>query len=72
MTPANLCIHSVLAHAPCVEVFECVMSVSQMLVQGMWGKGTSPILQLPHVKPDQLKHFKTRKVSDMYSPLTIF
>ncbi len=47
---------------PSVDVFECIMSVSQMVVQGMWAKGSSPILQLPHISHNQLKHFRTKKV----------
>ncbi len=50
------------ASAPSVDVFECIISVSQMLVQGMWAKGSSPILQLPHITYSQLKHFRTKKV----------
>ncbi|XP_064404076.1 translocation protein SEC63 homolog [Halichondria panicea] len=46
---------------PSVDVFECIMSVSQMMVQGMWAKGSSPILQLPHISHNQLKHFRTKK-----------
>jgi len=48
-------------HSPSQDTFENVMRVSQMLVQGSWNR-YSPLLQLPHLQPDHLRHFKTRKV----------
>ena len=48
-------------HPPSQDTFENVMRVSQMLVQGSWNR-YSPLLQLPHLQPDHLRHFKTRKV----------
>lgn len=44
-----------------METLENVMKVSAMLVQAVWdGKG--PLLQLPHITEDILKHFVTKKV----------
>ena len=47
---------------PTLDTFENIMRTSQMLVQSMWDR-QSPLLQLPHLKPEQLKHFRTKKVS---------
>ncbi len=46
---------------PSLDLFENVIRVSQMVVQGSWATA-SPLLQLPHLLPSHLKHFKTRKV----------
>eukprot|EP00731_Ephydatia_muelleri_P031897 Em0023g404a len=45
---------------PSLDTYENVMKCSQMLVQALWDR-QSPLLQLPHILPDQLRHFKTRK-----------
>ena len=37
------------------------MRLSQNLVQAHWGP-SQPLLQLPHISQDQLRHFNTRKV----------
>lgn len=47
--------------SPFLDTFENVMMVSQMLVQAMWPKVGSPLLQLPHLQPEHLKHFRTRR-----------
>lgn len=38
------------------------MRVSQMMVQGLWDK-QSPLLQLPHLNQENLRHFTTKKRS---------
>ena len=49
---------------PSLETFENVMKVSQMVVQGMWSRGSNSCLfQMPHITADQVKHFRTKKVS---------
>lgn len=42
-----------------VCVMNC-MSLSALLVQGLW-ENSSPLLQLPYLKPDILKHCNTKK-----------
>ena len=37
------------------------MRVSQMMVQGLWDT-KSPLLQLPHLNQENLRHFTTKKV----------
>jgi len=55
-----------LAHAgrigrlPSLDTIEYAMKCSPMIVQAMWEK-SSPLLQLPHIVDDMLKHFSTRK-----------
>merc|ERR1719308_721149 len=55
-----------LAHAgrigrlPSLDTIEYVMKCSPMVVQAMWEK-SSPVMQLPHISEDMLKHFSTRK-----------
>ena len=46
---------------PSLDTYESVMKCSQMLVQAMWDR-QSPLLQLPHIQTDMLRHFKARKV----------
>ena len=55
--PSSLIAFSV----PSLDTFENVMKVHQMIVQATWERH-SPLLQLPHLQPEQLKHFRTRKV----------
>jgi len=55
-----------LAHAgrigrlPSLDTIEYAMKCSPMIVQAMWEK-SSPLLQLPHIVDDMMKHFSTRK-----------
>jgi len=55
-----------LAHAgrigrlPSLDTIEYAMKCSPMVVQAMWEK-SSPLLQLPHIVDDMMKHFSTRK-----------
>lgn len=44
---------------PNVDMLENCMKISPMIVQGLWDN-KSPLLQLPHVTEDMLKHFVTR------------
>lgn len=39
------------------------MKVGGAVVQAMWLMGNSPLLQLPHLSPALLRHFKTKKVN---------
>lgn len=48
-------------HPPSVDLFEEVMKVSGVIVQAMWLLGNSPLLQLPHLSPALLRHFRTKK-----------
>lgn len=47
-------------YMPRLETVENCMKVSQMIIQGLDQK-SSPLLQLPHIRPDMLKHFSTKK-----------
>ena len=55
-----------LAHAgrigrlPSLDTIEYGMKLCPMIVQALWDK-QSPLLQLPHIEEDQLKHFHSRK-----------
>jgi len=46
---------------PRLETLENCMRVSQMMIQGLWDN-KSPLLQLPHLNQDNLRHFTTKKV----------
>lgn len=48
------------SQAPRLESMENMMKLSQMIIQGLDEK-SSPLLQLPHITPDMLRHFLTRK-----------
>ncbi|XP_033739797.1 translocation protein SEC63 homolog isoform X2 [Pecten maximus] len=48
------------AHMPRLETVENCMKASQMLIQGL-NERSSPLLQLPHIGQDMLKHFNTKK-----------
>ena len=37
------------------------MKLSQMIVQGLW-ENKSPLLQLPHMNEQMLRHFVTKRV----------
>ena len=45
------------SNMPRLETVENCMLVSQMMVQGMWNS-KSPLLQLPYVEMNTLRHFK--------------
>ena len=47
---------------PSIESFENVMRLSGMTVQALWDT-ESVFMQLPHIGPNVLKHFYTKKVS---------
>ncbi|KAJ8315346.1 hypothetical protein KUTeg_007496 [Tegillarca granosa] len=47
-------------YMPRLETVENCMKVSQMVFQALDQK-SSPLLQLPHITPEMLKHFVTRK-----------
>jgi translocation protein SEC63 len=55
-----------LAHAgrigrlPSLDTIEYAMKLSPLIVQALWEK-SSPLLQLPHIEEDMLKHFFSRK-----------
>merc|ERR1719412_1592077 len=55
-----------LAHAgrigrlPSLDTIEYAMKLSPLVVQALWDK-SSPLLQLPHIVDDMLKHFHSRK-----------
>jgi len=55
-----------LAHAgrigrlPSLDTIESAMKCSPLVVQALWDK-SSPLLQLPHIVDDMLKHFHSRK-----------
>jgi len=46
---------------PRLETVENCMKVSQMMTQALEAK-SSPLQQLPHIRPDMMRHFITRKV----------
>ena len=58
---------------PRLETVENCMRVSQMVVQGLWDT-KSPLLQLPHLNQENLRHFTTKKVCviDLFSTRPIF
>ena len=45
-----------------LDTVENIMKTSQMVVQGLWCH-KSPLLQLPHITEDMLRHFVTKRVS---------
>jgi len=45
---------------PAVDTFENVMKLSAMITQGLT-ENQSPLFQLPHIMPEHLKHFNTKK-----------
>jgi len=55
-----------LAHAgrigrlPSLDTIEHAMKLSPMIVQALWDK-SSPLLQLPHIEEDMLRHFYSRR-----------
>ena len=49
-----------IARLPSLDTIEATMKLSPMVVQALWDKA-SPLLQLPHIEEDMLKHFFSRK-----------
>ena len=55
-----------LAHAgrigrmPTLDTIEAGMKLSPLIVQALWDK-SSPLLQLPHIEEEMLKHFHTKR-----------
>ncbi|XP_074663025.1 translocation protein SEC63 homolog isoform X2 [Tubulanus polymorphus] len=47
-------------HVPRLETIENCMKLSQMIIQATWDN-KSPLLQLPHINDDFLRHFHTKK-----------
>jgi translocation protein SEC63 len=47
---------------PALATMENVMKISPMVVQALW-ENKNPLLQLPHVNEDLLRHFVTKRVS---------
>ena len=58
----NIIILSAASKEPRLDTVENVMKLSQMVVQAMWDN-KSPLLQLPHITQDTLKHFITKTVN---------
>jgi len=59
--------HVALSHAgrarmPKLSTIENMMKISQMIVQAQW-EHSNPLLQLPHISEDILKHFVTKRRS---------
>lgn len=52
--------HSGRGHMPRLETVENMMKVSQMTIQALW-ESKSPLLQLPHITEDLLRHFVTKR-----------
>ena len=56
-----------LAHAgrigrlPSLDTIENAMKLSPLIVQALWDKSSSPLLQLPHIEEDMLKYFHSRR-----------
>ena len=51
---------------PRLETVENCMKTAQMITQGVEAK-SSQLLQLPHIRPDMLRHFVTKKVGNSVS-----
>ena len=49
---------------PRLETVENCMKASAMITQSLEAK-SSPLLQLPHIRQDMLRHFVTKKVSEV-------
>lgn len=47
-------------YAPRLNTVENCMKLCQLLVQGVW-EGKNPLLQLPYIEEDMLRHFCSRK-----------
>merc|ERR1711988_213281 len=49
-----------IARLPTLDTIENAMKCSPLIVQALWDK-QSPLLQLPHIEEDMLKHFHTKR-----------
>jgi len=49
-----------IARLPSLDTVEATMKCSAMVVQALWDKA-SPLMQLPHVEEDMLKHFYSKR-----------
>jgi len=49
-----------IARLPSLDTVEATMKCSALIVQALWDKA-SPLLQLPHVEEDMLKHFYSKR-----------
>ena len=49
-----------IARLPSLDTVEATMKCSALVVQALWDKA-SPLLQLPHVEEDMLKHFYSKR-----------
>merc|ERR1719481_148144 len=49
-----------IARLPSLDTVEATMKCSSMVVQALWDKA-SPLMQLPHVEEDMLKHFYSKR-----------
>merc|ERR1712025_1344831 len=49
-----------IARLPSLDTGESTMKCSALVVQALWDKA-SPLLQLPHVEEDMLKHFYSKR-----------
>lgn len=47
---------------PRLETAESCIKMSQMVIQALDSKA-SPLQQLPHIRPDMMRHFVTKRVS---------
>lgn len=53
-------LHVSVPRLPTIETIENCMKLSPMIVQGLW-EYKSPLLQLPYITDENLKHFSNRK-----------
>lgn len=60
-TTAIKFIHLLVQRLPSIETIENCMKLCPMIIQGLWEQ-KSPLLQLPHITEDNLKHFISKKV----------
>merc|ERR1712051_431677 len=49
-----------IARLPSLDTVEATMKCSALVVQALWDKA-SPLLQLPHIEEDMLKHFYSKR-----------
>merc|ERR1719367_873966 len=49
-----------IARLPSLDTVESTMKCSALVVQALWDKA-SPLLQLPHVEEDMMKHFNSKR-----------